>query len=294
MMGQAKAELYGLIGYPVSHSLSPLMQNRAFHALDLSCYYGLFEVLPQFFPQALAGIKALGIKGVNITIPYKQRVLEHLDFIDPAAAAIGAVNTVINDGERLTGYNTDGEGAMLSLKKEASIDPLGLKFIIFGSGGACRAVAYTLALKGAKKIIIAGRRESQSVEISRLLDQVKTGVAATVSLTDINCREELKTADVVINSTPIGMWPKVLEPPVIDTRLLSTHTLVWDLVYNPVETRFLREAKAHGCRTLSGLGMLLYQGAEAFRLWTGLAAPVEAMRQELKKAISHKNVSESQ
>ncbi|MFZ5688123.1 MAG: shikimate dehydrogenase [Bacillota bacterium] len=288
MREQAIAGLYGLVGYPVSHSLSPLMHNRAFNTLGLNCYYCLFEVTPHFFPQALAGIKALGIKGVNITIPYKQRVLEFLDIVDPTAAAIGAVNTVVSNGGRLIGYNTDGDGSLLSLKNDAGLDPLGLKFIIFGSGGACRAVALTLTLKGAGKIVIASRNQTQASEISNLINKVKAGIAKTVSLEGIDYIKELKTADIVINSTPIGMWPKIEDPPIINTSLLSRHSLVWDLVYNPVETRFLREAKEHGCRTLSGLGMLLYQGAEAFRLWTGYEAPIEAMRQELEKAIRGK------
>jgi shikimate dehydrogenase len=288
MKEQPIAGLYGLIGHPVSHSLSPLIHNSAFNALGLKCRYFLFEVAPYFFPQAMAGIRALGIKGVNITIPYKQKVIEFLDSVDPAAAAIGAVNTVVNNGERLIGYNTDGEGSLRSLKEEAGLDPCGLTCVIFGSGGACRAVALTLAQKGAGKIIIASRNQAQAHEISSLINKNSANVAITVTLADIADFKELKTADLVINSTPIGMWPKTEEPPVINTSLLSRHSLVWDLVYNPVETRFLREAREHGCPTLSGLGMLLYQGAEAFRLWTGCEPPIEAMRRELEKAIPSK------
>lgn len=288
MKEQPIAGLYGLIGHPVSHSLSPLIHNTAFNALGLKCQYFLFEVPPYFFPHAMEGIMALGIKGVNITIPYKQRVIEFLDSVNPAAAAIGAVNTVVNNGERLIGYNTDGEGSLRSLKEEAGLDPRGLTCVIFGSGGACRAVALTLAQKGVGKIIIASRNQAQAHEISSLINKNNTNIAATVTLADIADFKELKTADLVINSTPIGMWPKTEGPPVINTSLLSRHSLVWDLVYNPVETRFLREAREHGCPTLSGLGMLLYQGAEAFRLWTGCEPPIAAMRRELAKAIPSK------
>ena len=285
MFIRGDTQLTGLFGFPVSHTASPPMQNAGFEALGLPWVYLPLEVRPERLADAVRGTVALGFRGFNLTIPHKQAVMELLDEISDAAALIGAVNTVqITDDGACRGFNTDGPGLVRSLRTDAGVGPAGATCFVMGAGGAGRAVATQLALDGAGAVLVcdvdAARAEAlaQSIESKTPCKGVEL-----VPSGDKAVGKALARADVFIDATPLGMHEGDL--PSINTAHLRPETLVVDLAYNPPETRLLAEAKARGCRTLNGLGMLLFQGVEAFELWTGREAPVEAMRRALHQAI---------
>ncbi|WP_258359266.1 shikimate dehydrogenase [Moorella sulfitireducens (nom. illeg.)] len=273
--------LVALIGYPVGHSLSPLMQNAAFASAGLDLVYLAFAVAPPDLPAALAGLKALGFMGANVTVPHKEAVIKYLDAVEPIAARIGAVNTIVNKDGRLTGYNTDAGGFLRSLR-EAGFDPAGKQAVILGAGGAARAVAFALAGAGCAALTIANRTLEKAGCLAAELTGLKVPVGAC-NLQEEELRPRIEGADLVVNATSAGMAPAVEAVP-LPAAWLNSRQWVYDLVYNPLETKFLRQARQRGCRVISGLGMLLYQGAAAFTLWTGKTAPVEVMRNVLLKA----------
>jgi shikimate dehydrogenase len=278
-------KVVGIIGYPLGHSLSPAMHNAAFKKLGLDFEYVPFEVNPDDLPEALKGMRALHIAGFNVTIPHKETIVTLLDEVTKLARIIGAVNTVVNQEGKLIGYNTDGAGFIDSLKEDAQTDPQGKNVVLLGAGGAARAVAVILAEAKAKSLILT---DIQNEKAKCLAEYVG-------SYFDIACNfvepdsQELQTAidkaDILVNSTPIGMHPKTGQSPLSQTIKLHAGLLVYDLVYNPSKTKLLKTAKAAGCRTCSGLGMLVRQGALAFTLWTGKEAPVEVMRQAGETAL---------
>lgn len=288
----------GVFGDPVEHTLSPSMHNRALAHLGLDYVYVPFHVRPPHLREAVRGVRALGITGVNVTIPHKVAMLEHLDALDPGARLSGAVNTVHNQDGRLVGYNTDGPGFVRSLQEEAGVDPAGKRFVIVGAGGAARAIAVQLALSGAAHIAIVNRTV-KNAEV--LLEVVRQAVAeaAHVGGDQLGTHAQVvEWADakglaqvfaegrVVINTTSVGMAPKSDVPSVVPPELLHPGQLVCDIVYVPQETSLLKAAKARGCQVLEGLGMLAYQGAIAFEYFTGQVAPVELMRQTLAEALA--------
>ncbi|GAW94123.1 shikimate dehydrogenase [Calderihabitans maritimus] len=281
-----KTKVVGLFGWPVEHSWSPLIHNAAFKAAGLNYVYVPFAVPPEKIAQALCSLPALNIRGINVTIPHKETVMNYLDWISPEAQMIGAVNTVVveEDG-KLKGYNTDGEGFMDSLREEAGIDPRGLTFTLLGAGGACRAVAVSLALKGARKINIANRTVSRAEAIVEIINRSTSARAQAFSLSERELTAALEESQVLVNTTPVGMYPRDKEPPLINPDLLRRTLLVCDLVYRPRETTLLREAALRGCRTLSGLGMLVAQAARSYRLWTGQEAPAEIMRETVSNLV---------
>lgn len=276
-----KTKVFGIFGYPVEHSASPLMHNAAFEACGLDCVYVPFPVPPGQLKAAVAGVRAMGLGGVNVTIPHKEAVAEILDDISPEAKLTGAVNTIINTDGRLTGYNTDGRGFLRSLEEEAGFLVQGKTVLILGAGGAARGVAVQLALAGAEKITIANRRPERSTAIADVVAG-NTGAAAEVNdLAEKALAGAITAADLIVNTTPLGMFPGTEAMPPLPVELLGNRHLVADLIYNPTETTLLQKARAAGAQTLGGLGMLLYQGAIAFELWTGQKAPVSIMRQAL-------------
>lgn len=287
----ATTKLVGLFGHPVGHSLSPAMHNAAFAALDLDCVYMAFDIRPGDIERAMSALPALGLLGVNVTIPYKEAVLPLLDTVTPEAAHSGAVNTIVVDDGRLVGYNTDGVGFIRSLAEEAGEDPAGKTVLLLGAGGACRAVAAALAFRGAARIIIANRDVARAVAVAGAVNQVQGGIAAAVPLTEEEVARAMREAQVVIQTTPVGMYPRVDEPPVVNPELLRPGQLVCDLIYNPRQTAFLAGASRRGCRTLSGLGMLLFQGVEAFGLWTHQDPPVDVMRRVLEEHLARRGRS---
>ncbi|WP_019006991.1 shikimate dehydrogenase [Cohnella laeviribosi] len=266
--------LFGVIGDPIRHSKSPVMMNRAFREAGINGAYGAFHVRPDRLGEAIAGIRALGFRGLNVTIPHKIEVMAYLDAIDESARAIGAVNTIVNEDGRLTGYNTDGIGYVRSLKEEAEPELGGKRILVVGCGGAARGIVWALTREKPASIVLANRTEERARELA-------ASFAPDAGVTAVRweqLREACADADVVINTTSVGMAPNVDATP-IDPAWLAPGAVASDLIYNPLTTAFLRQAQARGCRIHGGLGMFVYQGAYAFEYWTGRPAPVSAMRE---------------
>ncbi|XRP97115.1 shikimate dehydrogenase [Methanocaldococcus sp. 16A] len=280
-MIDAKTKVIGLIGHPVEHSFSPIIHNAAFKDKGLNYVYVAFDVLPENLKYVIDGAKALGIVGFNVTIPHKIEIMKYLDEIDKDAQLLGAVNTIkIEDGKAI-GYNTDGIGARMALEEEVG-KVKDKNIVIFGAGGAARAVAFELAKDN--NIIIANRTvekaENLAKEIAKKLNK-KFGEEVKFSGLDV----DLKDIDIIINATPIGMYPNVDVEPIVKADKLREDMVVMDLIYNPLETVLLKEAKKVNAKTINGLGMLIYQGAVAFKIWTGVEPNVEVMKESLKKCL---------
>lgn len=275
-----KTAVYGIIGHPVKHSLSPLMQTAAFKALGIDAVYVPFDVDPENLGEAVNGLRALNVKGFNVTVPHKEGVIEYLDFVDEDAEFLGAVNTVKNEDGQLTGYNTDADGFLQSLIEEG-IELKGKRITMFGAGGAARAVGYAVLKGGAKFLNVVNRNFSKGKVVGELLG--KRGNVLVFPLRENTVATLLKDTDIVINTTSVGMKPD--DPPLFDYSLIPEGLTVVDIIYNPAETPLLKAAKEKGCKTVNGLGMLIHQGAIAFKIWTGKEAPVEVMKKILKEEL---------
>jgi len=276
-----KTRVCGVIGYPIEHTLSPLMHNAAFEAVGLDYVFLAFKVKPSRVEDAVNGMRALNIRGLNVTMPHKSRVMAHLDRIDLSAQIIGSVNTILNKENLLFGFNTDGVGALKALK-ENGVELKGRKVLLLGAGGAARAIAYTMA-KEADELAVLNRTVKQAQSLSKLLEKSfnKKIVAGSLSPSDI--QKNLQDSDILINATSVGMKPHPDESPVAP-KYLRPNLAVLDIVYNPLETKLAKDAKLAGAKMVSGVEMLIYQGAASFEIWTGRSAPVEVMR---KAALSH-------
>jgi shikimate dehydrogenase len=267
-------QYFGIIGYPIGHSVSPDMHNSAFRHLGIDAVYLKFEVKPEDLRDAIFGAKALGFKGFNVTIPHKEAVLE---FVKPVGIAkkIGAVNTI--DVPKLEGYNTDAYGALKALES-AGVDVEGKIALVVGAGGAGRAIAFILAEKGAT-VIVTNRTESRGLKLAE--EVRKVGDCLFYPLDKL---EDLRgKLDVIINATPLGMKGFDQKLPVPES--LVRDVVVFDTVYNPMETPLIRLAKKRGCKVVYGIDMLVYQGAEAFKIWTGLDAPIDVMKRSAMEAL---------
>ena len=275
MLPNAKTKLCGIIGNPVEHSMSPAMHNAAFEHLGVNYVYLAFCVSD--VAGAIRGMRALNIRGLSVTVPHKLEVMPYLDEIDPVAQQIGAVNTVVNDNGRLKGYNTDWTGFVRSLEVHTPIQDK--RVVILGAGGAARAIAFGIKQRGGKMTIL-----NRAEEIA-LAQALATEIACPCG--ELSQLEPVTEAEIVINATSVGMHPEV-EKTIIETRHLRPEQIVYDVVYNPLETRFLREAKARGCPVIPGYEMLLLQGVAQFELWTGKPAPVDLMRTILKERLLEK------
>ena len=265
-------DLYGVIGHPLGHSLSPIMHNAAFLAKGLNAVYLAFET--KEIGDALKGMRALGIKGMSVTIPHKSSVIPLLDHVDRLAERIGAVNTIVNDKGRLVGHNTDGLGALKALKEKTEV--FGKTCLILGAGGAARAIGYILKEQGVD-LILANRSHARGEELA---DFLACPFIPLEKATDVQ-------VDLLIQTTSVGMYPHDKDS-IVSSDALNPGTVVMDIVYNPIETKLLSIAKGRGCVTINGLGMFIRQGAEQFRLWTGLEAPVEAMSIAVEEALRRK------
>lgn len=273
--------LYGVIGDPIRHSKSPIMMNRAFRETGINGVYTAFHIKDGSLRDFIAGVRAMGIRGVNVTIPHKLRVMELLDEIDEGARVIGAVNTIVNDNGRLIGYNTDGIGYVRSLKEEAVPDLSGKRIMVIGAGGAARGIVYALLGESPAGISIVNRTVERAEELASSF----AGGAVRLDAASNERLEELcGDADIVINTTSVGMFPNVEESPV-PGEWLKPGAVASDLIYNPLQTAFLKGAEARGCTAHGGLGMFIYQGAYAFEYWTGQSAPAAAMREEVLAAL---------
>jgi shikimate dehydrogenase len=261
--------IFAVFGNPVLHSLSPVMHNAAFAATGFNGIYAAIRV--KDIRPAVAGMRALGLKGASITIPHKESVLACLDDIDPTARRIRAVNTIVNDDGSLKGFNTDGDGVTQALAEKISIK--GRRVGILGAGGAARAVAFAVIGRGATATIFNRSREKGEALAADLGADFKP-------LSEFDAER----CDILVNTTPVGMSPQGQDTPLLGEKL-KPGLVVMDIVYNPLKTRLLREAEAAGCETIDGLSMFVYQGARQFELWTGLAAPVEIMRMAVEAEL---------
>jgi len=268
----------GVIGDPVRHSLSPALHNAAFAELGLDWTYLAFEVPVGRGADAVAAMRALGIEGLSVTMPHKDTVAAAVDELSPAAALLGAANCVRRDGDRLIGENTDGAGFLRSLRTQAGVDPAGLRTVVLGAGGAARAVIVALAAEGALVTVV--NRSPDAAALAAALGGEAGGATAEAlggrsGSASVGGAEAARDADVVVNATPLGMTDS--DPLPVDPALLSDSQIVVDLIYRPERTPLLEAAAEAGATTLNGVGMLLYQAAEQFTMWTGHDAPVDAM-----------------
>lgn len=275
-------QLTALLGSPVAHSISPMMHNEAFQLLDLDYVYLCFDVNEESLPAAVEGLKTCNIRGFNLTMPNKNKIVELLDELSPAARLIGAVNTVVNDNGHLTGYNTDGVGYMQAVK-DAGYDIHGKTITVMGAGGAATAICAQAALDGIEEIHIFARETSRFWNrTENLVKNINSTLPCHAVLHENEDKASLSDAisksTLLLNATSVGMAPNTDGTIITDTSLYHPDLIVSDVIYNPRETRFLREAREAGCRTFNGMYMLLYQGAEAFRLWTGKDMPVKEIK----------------
>lgn len=275
--------LFALIGTPVGHSKSPVMYNYSFKKLDLDYRYLAFDITVDKVKEALLAIKTFNIKGANVTMPCKSAVTEYMDELSPAARIIGACNTIVNDNGKLVGHITDGVGYVRNLK-ENGVEVKGKKITIMGAGGAATAIQVQCALDGAREISIFNPKDDFYKRAEQTVENIKKDVPECVvnlyDLEDTNkLYEEIQSSDILTNATLIGMKPYDNETNIKDTSVLRKDLVVTDVVYNPKKTKMIEDAEANGCKAIGGLGMLLYQGAEAFNLYTGLEMPVEEVNE---------------
>ena len=261
--------LTGVFGHPVSHSQSPAMHNAAFAQMGLDYIYVPFDVHPDNLEAAVAGIRALNMVGVNVTIPHKERVIPFLDWVSEDARYIQSVNTIHCLEGALRGYSTDGEGFINALEASGK-NPAGSKAVILGAGGSARATAHGLFTHGAE-VTVVNRTFSRAVELASMLSAIRP-----IALDSRDAVEAVQKADLLVNCTSVGMYPKVDEQPV-PSEWLHEKLFVFDQVYNPLESRLLKAARSAGCRTANGVKMLVFQGAISFEIWTGHAPPIEVM-----------------
>ncbi len=278
-----KTKIYGVFGYPVKHTLSPAMHNAGFQKLGLNSIYLAFEVDPKRIKDALRALPALGVRGVNLTIPHKELCLPHIDEVSKEASLIKAVNTIVVKNERLIGYNTDGMGFIKAIREDLGFNPLRKKVFIIGAGGAGRAISMQLAMEGANCIWIYDCVKSKA---RRLASGIKAHFPDyNIQAIEVDIKKfTFRGFSLLVNATPVGM--KKSDPLLIDPSRLHSRIRVYDLVYNTGETRLIRAAKKRGLKAAAGLNMLLYQGAGSFRLWTGRRAPIETMQKAILKELS--------
>jgi len=271
-----KTGVYGIIGNPVEHSISPAMHNAAFRELGIDSVYVPFRVRKEDLAAAVKGLKAVNVRGINVTIPHKVDIIPWLDEIDSFAAKIGAVNTVVNRDGFLKGYNTDAEGFLRALEANR-ISPAGKKVLIIGAGGAARSVTFILADRGSE-LTIVNRHSEAAVELAEWVFASFRHSTSAFALEDARLKEIVRDADILINTTSVGMDPQPDSTPV-PASFLKPGLVVFDIVYSPLRTRLLRDAEKIGAVTIGGIEMLVRQGAAAFELWTGEKAPVDVMRE---------------
>ena len=278
---KGSTNIVGLIGHPVEHSFSPPMHNAAFDELGMDYAYVAFDVNPTDLQTAIEGAKSLNIKGFNVTIPHKIEVMKFLNEIDEVAGLIGAVNTI--DFKNLKGYNTDGIGAVRAIEEVTSIKNKNV--VVAGAGGASRAISFYLAKYGAESMAILNRNVEKAQGLAA--DVSQSGLIGEVKADSISeIRNYLKDADILVDTTPIGMHPNISDEPIAFAEDMDEDLVVFDAVYNPNETVLLKEAIKAGANPVYGIKMLLYQGAESFKIWTGRDAPVDVMEKALKDTLN--------
>ena len=279
-----KTKVCALIGDPIEHTMSPAMHNAAFNELGLDYVYVAFGVKPDELTGAVNGMKSLGMPGWNVTIPHKVNVIPLLDKLDPLAEKIGAVNTVVNDRGILTGHNTDATG-FLQAMLEKGVEPKDKKIAIMGAGGAARAVSFILADRGAYPVILNRIEELDWAEkLAAMISKEFDIEVPAMELTKENLGNVLDDAEILVNATSVGMSPNVDVSPA-PAELLKSGLIVFDVVYNPVQTRLLNDAEAAGATTVGGIDMLVWQGIMAFEKWTGQKPPFDLMKSQAMKFL---------
>jgi shikimate dehydrogenase len=277
-----RTRICAVIGDPIEHTLSPTMHNAAFEHLKLDFVFLAFRVTSDELEKAVQGVRALGIRGLNVTMPHKNAVTEFLVEADPAVKFLRAANTILNQGGRLRGFNTDGVGALKALKHNG-VSLAGKKVLLLGAGGAAKAIAFSLA-REVDELRILNRDAAKARELASVLEPCGKKIVGN-ELSPNRIQQELQDSDMLINATSVGMTPDASES-LVEFDWLKPDLCVMDIVYNPVETKLIRDARAAGAKVINGVEMLLYQGAASFEIWTGCPAPVEVMRQALLSKLS--------
>ncbi|MBS3058436.1 MAG: shikimate dehydrogenase [Candidatus Diapherotrites archaeon] len=274
-MANSETKLCAIIGHPVKHSMSPAMHNAMYESLGLNYCYLAFDVLPENLGNAIESMRSLGIRGYSVTVPHKINAMKHVDWIEPLAEKIGAINTIVNDSGVLKGYNTDFFGAIEALKEKTGLK--GKKVLMIGAGGAARAIAFGLSSEGSA-LTISNRTGEKAAELAKEVS------AECLAFSRI--QSELKNFDVLVNATSVGMNPDS------NNSVISIENanglVLFDIVYNPIETRLLKEAKANACSTINGVKMLVFQGAKQFELFTGKAPSIKLMEEIVLKRLARK------
>lgn len=264
-----KTKVMGLLGNPVEHSISPQLHNTLSRGLGIDVIYLPFKVERDSLEAAVEGFKAINIAGFNVTIPFKEEILRFLDDCSEEAKLIGAVNTVVNRSGKLIGYNTDAKGFSRSFEDASKSSFYNKNILILGAGGAARAAALKSALKGADTVVIANRTAKKALDIADMINKNTSCKAVSMDFNDAGLVKTLDKSDIIINTTPIGMHPDIHGCPLHDEISFSKKHIVYDLIYNPSETKLLKRARADGATAINGLGMLIYQGVFAFKIITG-------------------------
>jgi len=281
----ARTNILCVIGHPIEHSMSPVMHNAALNDLSLDYVYLAFDIHPKDLKKAVLGYKKSNVTGINVTIPHKEAIIRYLDELDPLSKQIGAVNTIKNEGGVLLGRNTDALGAKKALL-DAGFIIEGKKALILGAGGAARAISFALSEK-IDEIFICNRTEERSIKLAKDL-QDKTKIKATgKNMSEKTLRTLVDSVDILINTTPIGMYPKIDTSP-ISKDLLNENLFIFDIIYNPLQTRLLKDARETGSKTLNGLDMFINQGALAFKWWTGKKPDVKLMKKKIIEQLGNK------
>ncbi|MFX1455780.1 MAG: shikimate dehydrogenase [Promethearchaeota archaeon] len=274
----SRTSIFCVIGHPIEHSMSPIMWNPALQELGLDYVYLAFDVHPKNLKKAIDGVRSLGIKGINVTLPHKQTIIKYLDEVDPIAQKIGAINTIKNENGFLKAKNTDAMGAKKALL-DSGCEISGKNIFFMGAGGVARSLAYILADQ-ASQIILTDLIEKRAIRVANEIRRnTKIHIEGKLS-NDKNISEGLKKADILINATPIGMYPNINDTP-IKKNLLHEDLFIFDVVYNPLETMLMKDAAAMGCQTLGGLDMLVNQGLLAFEWWTDQIPDVNLMKEKI-------------
>ena len=278
-----RSELVGAFGCPIDENPTGVMEEAAFAAKGLNFRYLTIKVKQGDLKKAMEGVRAMNMRGINLTIPHKVEVLQYLDELSEAAEIIGAVNMVVNKNGKLWGENTDGKGYLMSLK-DSGISPRGKSIMILGAGGAARAISVECALAGAKKITIANIEREQGEGLVGLLEK-RTGIRAEFIMWDKPVEVPADTY-ILSNATSVGLYPDVDQKPSINYDSISSEMVVTDVIFNDPHSLFLQEAERRGAKTINGLGMLVNQGALNFYLWTGVEAPIDVMTNTLKREFA--------
>ncbi len=274
-----ETRIFGLVGFPLGHSLSPFMHNLALKAVGINAVYLPFPVKPDRVSLVVEAARTLGVQGFNVTIPFKESIIPYLDQVSPEALACGSVNTVLINENLAVGHNTDGIGFMDSMEQAGVMVP-GVA-IILGAGGAARAIGYQLAIRGTVTVFL-NRNLERAVKLARDITQATRQDSWGLAGDDSRMRDFLRTAELVVNTTPLGMYPNTEESPPFNFKELNPSAAVADIIYNPLTTQFLREAAKLGFKTINGLGMFVNQGVRSFEMFTGHQAPRQLMEDQLR------------